>query len=249
MFNILCKLFGKPIGLGLVLALTACSHISARHAAGAETIDLFSASLPAVAAEFVTTRTGGKQDHDEQLPLPVALSWRFWRDSRQITIERPQLGIGELWQRDGQALSHSKLYHGDRRVIEFQSGDLRMLGMTPSWQKLSLMLDSQLLNKLTADEIEWTDGVPAREYRGKVAATEWHVVMRPDLGLPALIERRQGEFSERTELMQAYPLDAAPWQPTPSNSYDVIDFADLGDKESDPFVIKVQAQMGYEPQH
>jgi len=248
MSNILHKLFEIPICLGVVLALAACSHIPARHAAGTETIDLFSESLPAVAAEFVTTRTGGKPEHDE-LPLPVALSWRFWRDSRQITIERPQLGIGELWQRDGQALSHRKLYHGDRRVIEFQSGDLRMLGMTPSWQKLSLMLDSQLLSKLTAGEIEWTDGVPVREYRGKVAATEWHVVMRPDLGLPVLIERRQGEFSELTELIHAYPLDAAPWQPTPSNSYDVIDFADLGDKESDPFVIKVQAQMGYEPQH
>ncbi|AMK75576.1 MULTISPECIES: hypothetical protein [Methylomonas] len=249
MFNTIFKFLSKLFALGLLIVLTACSHVPAKHAADTRTIDLSSASLPAIAAEFVTTRTGEEHEHEEHEPLPAEVSWRFWRDSQQITIERPQLGLGELWQRDGQELIHRKLYHQDRRAIEFQAGDLRMLDITPSWQKLALLLDSQLLDKLTADEIEWTDGIPTREYQGKVADTEWHVVMRLDVALPMLIERRHGEFSERTELLQAYPLNAAPWQPTPVNGYDVIDFADLGDKESDPFVIKVQAQMGHEHHH
>ncbi|WP_445366544.1 hypothetical protein ACH5Y9_14440 [Methylomonas sp. BW4-1] len=247
MFNTHFKFLPKLLGLNLLIVLAACSHAPAKHAANIT--DLFSANLPAVAAEFVTTRTGAEHEQDEHQALPTEVSWRFWRDSQQITIERPQLGVGELWQRDGQELIHRKLYHQDQRAIEFQAGDLRMLDITPSWQKLALLLDSQLLDKLTAEEIEWTDGIPTREYSGKVTDTEWHLVMRLDLALPALIERQQGEFTERTELLQAYSLSAAPWQPTPIDSYDVIDFADLGDKESDPFVIKVQAQMGHEHHH
>lgn len=252
MFNTIFKFLSKLFALGLLIVLTACSHVPAKHAANTQIIDLTSANLPAVAAEFVTTRTGEEHkehEHAEHQALPAEVSWRFWRDSRQITIERPQLGVGELWQLDGQELIHRKLCHQDRRAIEYQAGDLHMLSITPSWQKLALLLDNQLLGKLTADEIEWTDGIPTREYRGKVADTEWHVVMRLDVALPALIERQYGEFSERTELLQTYSLTAAPWQPTPIDGYDVIDFADLGDKESDPFVIKVQAQMGHAHQH
>ncbi|OAI05409.1 hypothetical protein A1353_11525 [Methylomonas methanica] len=249
MFNTIFKFLSKLFALGLLVVLAACSHVPAKQAANTQIIDLSAANLPAVAAEFVTTRTGEEHEHDEHKPLPAKVSWRFWRDSQQITIERPQLGLGELWQRDGQELIHRKLYHQDQRAIEFQAGDLRMLDITPSWQKLALLLDSQLLDKLTAEEIEWTDGIPTREYQGKVADTEWHVVMRLDVGLPMLIERQHGEFSERTELLHAYSLKAAPWQPTLVNGYDVIDFADLGDKESDPFVIKVQAQMGHEHHH
>lgn len=249
MVNINFKFLSRLLGLGLVVVFAACSPVSVEHVANAQMIELSAANLPAVAAEFVTTRAGAAHEHEEQEALPAEVSWRFWRDSQQITIERPQLGVGELWQRDGQELIHRKLYHHDQRAIEFQAGDLRMLDITPSWQKLALLVDSQLLEKLTADEVEWADGIPTREYQGKVADTEWHVVMRLDLALPVLIERQRGEFSERTALLHAYPLTAAPWQPTPIKGYDVIDFADLGDKESDPFVIKVQAQMGHEHHH
>jgi hypothetical protein len=70
-----------------------------------------------------------------------------------------------------------------------------------------------------------------------------------DIALPVLIERQQAAFSERTELLKAYSLDQAPWQPTPTIKYDIIDYADLGDKGSDPFVIKVQSQMGHDHHH
>jgi len=44
-------------------------------------------------------------------------------------------------------------------------------------------------------------------------------------------------------------LYTAHWWTTPAQSHDVIDFADLGDKEYDPFVIKMQAQMGHDHHH
>ncbi|PPD33551.1 MAG: hypothetical protein CTY19_07310 [Methylomonas sp.] len=224
-----------------VVALSACSTPSTPPGTDITVIDLTATRLPAIAAEFVTTRTG-----DDHSVLPEPVVWRLWRNSQQIITERPQLAIGELWQRDGQTIIHRKLYFADQRAIEFQEDDLKMLQLASSWQKLSLVLDPGLLQQLTASEIEWTEGYPLRDYQGKLQGNDWHVVMRMDLALPSLIERRQGEFFERTELLKAYPLSQSPWQPSSADSVEIIDYADLGDKETDPFVIKVQAQMGHD---
>jgi hypothetical protein len=91
--------------------------------------------------------------------------------------------------------------------------------------------------------------IPIRESQGKIAETEWHIVMRMDLALPVLIERHHEHGAERTELLHAYSLGEAPWKPTPDGSYEVIDFADLGDKEYDPFVARVLSQMGHDHSH
>lgn len=251
MSKITIQILIKLTALTVLTMLAACSNTAVKQAEATKIIDLSSANLPNVAAEFTTTREGEEheQEHEEHKPHADKVTWRFWRDSQQITIERPQLGMGELWQRDGQSTIHRKLYHADQRAIEFQDDDLKMLETTPSWQKLALLLDQKLLAQLTAGDLEWSDGYPIREYQGKVAETEWNIVMRMDIGLPMLIERQHGDFSERTELLNAYALSLAPWRPTPTNGYDVIDFADLGDKEYDPFVIKVQAQMGHDHHH
>ncbi len=237
------------------LFLSACSTTPTKPGSAAQIVDLASATLPAVAAEFTTTRNGEdrehRHDHEEHEPAsaPVSVTWRFWRDSQQLTIERPQLGMGEAWQRDGQSIIHRELYHRDQRAIEFQDDDLRMLQSTPSWQKLALLFDRQILEQLEAGDIEWSDGYPTRDYQGTVGETTWHIVMRMDLALPILIEREQQGFSERTELLSAYPLENAPWHPTSVQGYDIIDFADLGDKEYDPFVARVLSRMGHSHAH
>lgn len=245
--NYYIPMLAKLIPLLLSISLGACSHAPVQSMAADKIVDLASTELPSVSAEFVTTREGEEHEH-EQKDEPV--NWRLWRGNTRIITERPQLGVGELWQKDGKTIIHRKLYHRYQRAIEFQQDDLRMQQAAPSWQKLSVLVDQALLKQLSAGELEWSDdGYPIREYHGKVGETIWHVVMRMDWGLPMLIERQQGEFSERTELLQIYPLAQAPWQPTAADGYEIIDYADLGDKESDPFVIKVQAQMGHDHHH
>jgi hypothetical protein len=248
MSKIIVHVLIKLIALTLLTTLAGCSGTPVHSSSTANILDLSSVTLPKVAAEFTTTRQDehpeqGHEQHEDNV------TWRFWRDSQQITIERPQLGMGELWQRDGQSVIHRKLYHRDQRAIEFQPDDLRMMETAPSWQKLSLLLDLSVLAQLKAGDIEWSDGYPVREYEGKVAESEWRIVMRMDLALPILIERQNEHGSERTELLRAYALGEAPWQSTPTKGYDVIDFADLGDKEYDPFVAKVLSQMGHEHHH
>jgi hypothetical protein len=59
--------------------------------------------------------------------------------------------------------------------------------------------------------------------------------------LPQSIERKRDQRVERIQLKEVHALAKAPWQPTPSRDYGMIDFADLGDHERDPFVIRLQA--------
>lgn len=237
----------KKLTLTIFLCVqAACGQLAAKPATLAQPVNLYADRLPNVAAEFVTTRADADHEHGGHDTDEEMVRWRFWRDANRVSTERPELALGELWQRDGKSLIHRKLYHADQRAIEFQDDDLRITETMPSWQKLALLLDPKLLQQLDAADAEWDKGYPVREYHGQLADTEWHVVMRLDLALPALIERRHQQGWERTELLAAHPLDQAPWQPTSTRGYDVIDFADLGDKETDPFVIRVQSQMGHE---
>ncbi len=233
----------------LSAATTGCSQPTTTPSPAVTLIDLSATTLPAVAAEFITSRQDDEHNHEKQDAQHEPVTWRFWRNDQEIRIERPQLGIGELWQQDGHSLIHRKLYHADQRAIEFEQSDLNMLQALPSWQKLALLLDKDLLAQLKHGDIEWRDGIPTREYQGNLNGTDWHIVMRLDLALPLLIEQHSEHAEMRTELRQAYLLPMSPWQPTPTQGYDVIDYADLGDKEYDPFVIKVQAQMGHDHAH
>ncbi len=243
------------LAITLLMTLPACSITPEQRTAGASHADLSAATSPAVAAEFVTHRSGQNIEdesnplHESHSPDEETIIWRFWRDNRKIDIERPRLALGESWVLDGRNLIHHKLYHADRKAIEFQQDDLTMLQQTPSWQKLSLLFDPSLLQQLQAGEIDWSAGYPKQAYQGTLNGMSWHIVMRLDQALPLLIERQQAGFSERTELHGSYPLKAAPWQPAATDNYEIIDYADLGDRESDPFVIKVQAQMGHQHAH
>jgi hypothetical protein len=63
--------------------------------------------------------------------------------------------------------------------------------------------------------------------------------------LPVHVERVAGAEKEQITLVDAWPLDKAPRKPAAVDSYDVLDFSDLGDHEHDPFVMAVQGELGW----
>lgn len=218
----------------LLVWLIGCGATHQVRQATADIVDL-PRELPEIAAEFTSRYQG---EHAE------TRRWRFWRQHQRVDIESPSLATGESWQRDGNSLIKRQLFHRDHAVIEYQDDDLRMLAAAPSWEKLQLLLAPELLNRLRAGELDLSRGFPLREYQGMIGESEWRIALRLDLGLPVRIERRQHGFHEITELTAIYPLAAAPWQPNASEGYRIIDFADLGDREHDPLVMKLQAQAG-----
>lgn len=193
-------------------------------------------ALPAVAALFRTTAS-----HDHRT---TTSEWRYWRDANSVQRESLTDRTGDLWQRDGATLFHTLLFHEDRRGIEFEQVDLQMTGANLSWAQQAQIVSPELLARLKPVKSGWQRDIPYRDYSGMIGDIRWRVRMRTDLLLPLRIEQRAAHETLRIELLEAHALDAAPWKPTPADGYGMVDFADLGDHERDPFVIRVQAHLG-----
>lgn len=201
--------------------------------------------LPEVAVEYVTTRTieGERHAHGHDHPAPGTVTWRFFREHDRIDIENLEARTGERWQRDGNTQFFFKTFHADRRSVEYRMDDLKVINAALSWQQHAMLIDPSVLRALAEQDAGWRDGYPYRRYAGTVDGERLDVVWRVDLNLPVVLERERAEFRERTELKAAHALASAPWRRPDQTDYDVIDFADLGDRERDPFVLRVQAQL------
>jgi hypothetical protein len=194
----------------------------------------FDDAVPAVAAQYRTeVREHGKTVH--------TTDWRIWREAERVERENLQEQTGEIWQRDGASLFHTQLYHADKRGIEYQPGDLRMSGLTSRWSQHAWIVNPDLLRHLNVESSREKDGMTLRRYKGIYGDAQWDITLRLDAMLPQRIERKQGARIERIELRELHALAQAPWQPTSSRDYGCIDFADLGDHERDPFVIRLQS--------
>jgi hypothetical protein len=194
------------------------------------------AAMPPVAAAFRTQITRDGESETSQ--------WRYWRDAERVLREDLQSRTGDLWRRDGATLFHTLLFHDARRGIEFEQADLQMTGEETSWARHAHVVDPALLERLRVVRTGWSGAVPWRDYAGQVAGVRWQVRMRLDLMVPLRVEQQAGRQRLRTELLEAHVPSQAPWQPESAVGYDIIDFADLGDHERDPFVLRIQAQLG-----
>ena len=199
------------------------------------------AELPNVAAQFVTRVTG---EHAER-----SATWRFWREPTKLVSESLADRTGERWQLDGRSLFYAKLYHDDGRGIELRADDLGVRDSHAAWAQHALLVNPDLLKSLTEVDRGWRGDAPFRRYRGDVNGVSWDVTFRVDLLVPLELERTEQGTHQHTELVAIHGLNDAPWTATPSDHYDLIDFADLGDRATDPFVMKVQSQFGHTHAH
>jgi hypothetical protein len=194
------------------------------------------APLPDIAAQFVTQVT---DEHERR-----SAEWRFWREPTRLSSESLAERTGERWQLDGRSLFYAKLYHDDRRGVELRADDLGVRDAHAAWAQHALLVNPDILASLEEVEAGWDGDAPFRRYRGNVGGVTWDVKFRVDLLVPLVIERTDRGVRQRTELRELHALAAAPWRATPSDRYDLVDFADLGDRATDPFVIKVQNELG-----
>lgn len=205
--------------------------------------------LPDVAVSYITRRELVHSDEDKHKHSDkknyagTEIKWRLYRDANRVEIEDLTSQTGELWQRDGKTQFFFKLFHADRRSIEYRMDDLQNLNITSSWQQHTLLVDPEILRQLVVVKTGLRDGYAFAQLKGTVKGEAWEIMWRSDLKLPAKIRREHEGHVEVTELEAVHPLSAAPWPRRDYTSYEVIDYADLGDRESDPFVIRVQSQL------
>jgi hypothetical protein len=189
---------------------------------------------PPLTAEY-TLRT---QDAAGKWSAPLTV--RFIRSASRLVIE--QRDFAESWRRVDNGFEFERVFHADRRTVEYTPGELRTLGIAPDWALLRSALDRGTIDGLTvATRGKGAHGDIVR-YRssGKKADAvrlDWLSAQQ----LPERLERIQGRTRSDMKLVRITPLDEAALAALDAraDSYLRIDASDFGDMETDPFVLKV----------
>lgn len=235
----------RAVFVALVVVLAGCA---AQQAVSPLDLDV---APPEIAAQYTTRHIAFETDHGHRAEVHAdessasVVDWRIFRGTNRIDIDNLSAHTGETWQRDGKVLIMRKLFHDDRNAIEYQMDDFSVLAMKPSWRKQALLIDPALLSQLTPVGERWIDGHPARTYRGSLGAQKIEIIWLVDINLPQSIVRSDsaGDLIEQTTLVALQPLTGQRWTCRCGEGYEIIDYADLGDRERDQFVMRVQSQL------
>ncbi len=243
--------FTAALSATIVAALlAACGNPASRADLALDTEPLVLDNPPPLAAEYVTTvesRGDGKNHRDEYAGRDEQV-WRVWRDDARVEVLQLDSNSGEAWLRSGASVSTNsgasqneplfflRLFHTDRTTIEYTPAELGVLGMTNSWRRAQLLIDPAALQQLQAVARATWQGRRSVTYRGEIDGDRISIDWLVDDRLPARVQRHSGDTTTVITLHELHPLASAPWQRPPSADYRVIDYADLGDMERDPFV-------------
>ncbi len=171
----------------------------------------------------------------------------FWRYRGNIAWERPAAGIVELWQpMPNGRLALTRLFLQQQRGIAYEPVDLDMLGKKPDWQTISALATPESLGlsrdtgrKVTsvAGDHCWTE----QGYADSAEATRLY--WSPELALATRLEIKARHIhwqAQQVDTRQASVQSRfEQWR-----SYDLVDYADIGDMEADPFVSQL-INMGF----
>lgn len=231
-----------PSGRIARAALLSLALIVASPAARAD------APSPAPVAALYETRVVPKR-HGAKA---VVTRWYFWRDSGQVEIRDEHGRTGERWERDPSGkLFYTRLFHQDRAQIEFAPTEFQVVGKI--WGKVSMLIEPDSLGtSLKMSGTERRAGQSLVRYSGSADGQRIDLRWRADLALPAEIRGDDAHKTTTVRLLRSWPLEQAPQSMTDATAlagYRMIDGADLGDMESDPFVTRVHGQGGYQHTH
>lgn len=155
------------------------------------------------------------------------------RDEQRVEYRETGQPI-RVWRQGGDGLEHHQIFPDDRKVVVYTPGDLRALGHTPDWTKLSELVDPALRDQLKDAGSTRISGEQARRYRGTRDGARIELAWLQSPALPARYRRNAGE--ERFELtLRKLERRAAGEAFTPTAGYREMDFADIGDMALDPF--------------
>lgn len=212
----------------LLISLTACQSQSPRP------LQILAAeAMPPLAAEF-ETEVVELDAHGDQAAR--VYRWHFVRQADRVATHNLSDDSGEVWRRlAGGDIAYQKIFHGQRQTIDYQPGDLKALAAVPDWRAVATLLSPAELGGLQSDGEETVLGRGALRYRSDLGEVEELLWLSREQ-LPALIRRQEHGHRLTTRLVALYPPGPLPWPDSRGEDYGHTDYADLGDKEGDPFV-------------
>lgn len=186
-----------------------------------------------IVAQFRTVTSHGK---DVQ-----RTSWSMYRADNRIEIDRPADKLTDLWTRRGNEIERQRYFHPDKRIITFTQADMRSLGADVEWQRISSVISPSWLGKKLkpTGNTRLTFAGKATRYKGEVNGVTYDVWWLPSHDIPFSVSQRHADERVAISLLSLAGESKPLLDPKVVSDYSNIDFADLGDKETDPFVRKL----------
>jgi hypothetical protein len=150
--------------------------------------------------------------------------WKFWRNKNRIETHNLSDNSGEIWTKSPTGkIEYERIFHDQKQIIDYRDSDLAAIGETPNWLAIATLL--------TPAEAQNPDS---------------EITWLPESQIPAQIQRHENGHLITTKIVNL-KTDA----PLKTSDYRHIDFADIGDKESDPFIQSIFPKLkgGHHHEH
>jgi hypothetical protein len=236
-----------PIFASILLAFSLSGHVVAHEAHHEHAVRAARmAAAESVALAPVAARFDLKVNQ-------IQTDWYLWRDADRIETANLAVAQNEIWQRAGNdEYSYRRIFHNDKRVVDYTPGEIRTRRAEPDWAKLASVISPQLLRELKRGTSKTLFGQKAVRYTGKLGGQKIDLWWLEQAQLPARLEMiRTGQRMDLA-LKELHAKAPAGWPHTTEEriaDYGMIDAADFGDMESDPFVARVMRQDGHSHSH
>ncbi|PKO41742.1 MAG: hypothetical protein CVU33_00120 [Betaproteobacteria bacterium HGW-Betaproteobacteria-6] len=198
------------------------------------------------------------------VPVPVAArfdlkvnqtqtDWYLWREADSIETASAAVGQNDIWRRvRGNEYNYRRVFHNDQRVVDYTSGEIKTRHAEPDWSKLASVISPQLLRELKRGASKTLFGEKAVRYTGKLGGQTVDLWWLEKSQLPASLQMARTGQRMTLTLKELHSTAPAAWPRATEEriaDYGLIDAADFGDMESDPFVARILRQDGHSHSH
>jgi len=201
---------------------------------------------PELACQFETVFESNTQNQPS-----FKSTWRLWRTKEEVESWQVGSKEGEVTALDGAGgVQFRRVFHPERTEVFYSAMELKVLGKTRDWsQCYSLVAPGFLKEQLSPAGTEVLLDTSLEKYEGTVDGRKWMVLWsdREQLAYQLRVESERGIST--TTLVERHPLDKQPWERLRKRGYNSIDFADLGDSETNPVIRRIMNRLGVSCSH
>ncbi|MGS0673510.1 hypothetical protein [Shewanella sp. 125m-1] len=171
------------------------------------------------------------------------------RSADKVIYQRSPTSF-EMWDKQGE---YVRYFPTEQRSITYRKGDLLSLNMHFDLQQLTHLISPELIKQLSNAQHETAAPSPEQHethhsanlscqavahYEGLLAGNTLNLVWMTKLMLPVTMTVQQKGKQFSYQLTEIEPFSSDAFAALISN-YNDMDFADVGDNESDPFIAKM----------
>nr|MBL8409750.1 hypothetical protein [Dechloromonas sp.] len=179
--------------------------------------------------------------------------WYLWRDTDRIETATLASGQNVIWERQGPHSFRQRVVFADEgRIVDYSPGEIRTRHAEPDWSQLGSVISPKLLGALRRGASRLQFGQQSTHYSGHVQGQEIALWWLNDSQLPAQLAIRGRGRAFTLRLREIHAVSPVAWPRTSEEKladYTLIDAADFGDMESDPFVARLLAREGHPHAH